>query len=346
MAEGAVRSILVINVSRIGDTLLVTPAVRAIAAAYPGARITCLGHPKRVEILEHLPFIARVGAITKRRAPWLGRLGGKSYDLAFVYGNDRPLIEYALRAARKVIAFRQGDEAVDSRLYKAVAPPAFQSVHSVLLQMALPAALDIRPAGYALAYRVTENEERWARDTLRRQLPDGAEPLIGLQVASFPTKGYRDWPIGHFIALCERILSQHPHAHFLIFGGALELERTEEVHRRFAANSSLFAGRLSLRQTAALMDRLDLYIGVDTGPTHIMGALGRPMVALYHCYSPSRLIAPLEHPCLFAVDHPRLGGDCGPETPMDEIAVETVWAQVQAALACEPRTCKARAAAA
>ena len=42
-ADLAPRSILVINVSRIGDTLLVTPALRALARAWPQARITVLG---------------------------------------------------------------------------------------------------------------------------------------------------------------------------------------------------------------------------------------------------------------------------------------------------------------
>ena len=336
MSEGAVRKILVINVSRIGDTLLVTPAIRAIAAGFPGAQITCLGHPKRVEILENLPTIGRVGAITKQRARFMGWIGRKRYDLAFVYGNDRPLIEYALRAARKVVAFRQGDEGIDARLYKAVAAPPFQSLHSVLLHLALPAAVDIPPAGHALDYRVTEAEEGWAGDILQQRLPHKAGPLIGLQVASFPTKAYRDWPVGNFIALCERIRETYPRTHFLIFGGALERDRTEALHRRFPDGSSLFAGKLSLRKTAALMSRLDLYIGVDTGPTHIMGALGIPMVALYHCYSPSRLIAPLEHPCLYAVDHPRAAAGCSPETPMGEIGVDTVWAKVEAALAEHP----------
>jgi heptosyltransferase-3 len=339
LAEGDVREILVINVSRIGDTLLVTPAIRAIAAAYPGARLTFLGHPKRMEIMENLPFIARAGSITKRRAFWSGRLAsGTRYDLAFVYGNDLPLIEYALRVAKKAVAWRQGVASIDNRLYKAVEPPGFQSAHSVVLQMALPAALGIRPAGHRLAYRVTDQEAAWAEGTLARDLPHGAGPVIGLQVASFPTKGYRDWPIGHFIALCRRVLSEYGRSHFLIFGGGLERERTRELHRQFPGSSTVYAGKLSLRQTAALMSRLDLYIGVDTGPTHIMGTFDIPLVALYHCYSPSRLIAPLEHPCLYAVDHPDLGkGACGPETPMGKISVDTVWECVRAALASRQR---------
>ena len=56
------------------------------------------------------------------------------------------------------------------------------------------------------------------------------------------------------------------------------------------------------RRDAALINELDLYVGVDTGPTHIAGALRRPMVSMYHGYSPSHLLAPLEHPRLGRLD--------------------------------------------
>jgi len=80
------------------------------------------------------------------------------------------------------------------------------------------------------------------------------------------------------------------------------------------------------------MSQLDLYVGVDTGPTHIMGALEPPMVALYHCYSPSRVLAPLERPRCYVVDHPRAVEGCPPETSMAEISVDAVWARVCEAL--------------
>ena len=99
--------ILVINVARIGDTLLSTPVLRALAAKWPQASITFLGHPKRVEVMRHLPFLAATGGITKQRALWRGRLPGRKWDLAVVYGFDRELVAYALRVADGVIAFRQ-----------------------------------------------------------------------------------------------------------------------------------------------------------------------------------------------------------------------------------------------
>ena len=329
-------SILVINVSRIGDTLLATPAIRALARAWPQGRITFLGHPKRAEIIEHLPFVAEVGTITPRRAHWRGWLPGRRWDLALVLGFDKPLVAYALRVAQRVIAFRQDDAGLDARLFRCVERPGFQSLHSALLPLLLTRAIGVPDAGGRLAYAVTPAEDAWAGATLAAALPRSRHtgPLIGLQVASFPTKAYRDWPIKRFEALCERILGRWPAAHFLIFGSDLEKSRTEALARRLGDHATLLAGKLTLRQSAAMMNRVDLYIGVDTGPTHIMGALERPMIVLYHCYSPSRLLAPLERSGLFAIDHPRTAEEgCGPETPMAEIAVEPVWAKVVEALA-------------
>ena len=328
------QHVLVINVSRIGDTLLATPAIRALAAAWPAASVDVLGHPNRIEVLQHLPFVRRVGAISKKSAPfrgWLDRLA-KPYDLAVVYGHDEALVAYALRVAKRVAAFRQANDRINARLAVLVEPPAFQSDHAVPLLLRLPAALGVPHAGLRLSYAVSDLERAWAAATLARDLPAAVTPLVGLQVASFPTKAYRDWPVESFVELCERIRGNWPQAHFLIFGGSEEHQRTAALKARLGAAATVYAGRLSLRQTGALMSRLDIYIGVDTGPTHLMSTFDIPLVGLYHGFSRSELIAPLEHPCFFPVDHPLAGPGCSTEVSMADITVDRVWQAVQQAL--------------
>ena len=329
-------SILVVYVSRIGDTMLITPAVRALAQAWPRARIDFLGSAKSAEVFRHLPFVAHVGSLTKgqaRLAGWLRRK--KKYDLALVYGydGDGPFVEYALRVAQDVIAFHQRKNALNARLLAAVEKPPFQSCHSVDNFLCLLRPLAIPHAGKYLSYAVAPEERRWAQSQLTPLRAHGSAPLIGLQVASFPTKGYRDWPIGSFIELCWQVRQVYPAVRFLIFGGKQEQERTRQLHSKFPECSTHYAGEITLRETAALMEQIDLYVGVDTGPTHIMGALHRAMVTLYHPYSPSWLLAPLEHPCLYVVDHPDAGSGCGPEASMAAISVDRVWSCVAEALA-------------
>lgn len=330
MADG--KSFLVINVARIGDTLLATPVMRALRAAHPDARIDALSHPKRAEILRHLSFLDGVGAISKRSAWLRGRLGRHRYDYAIVHGFDESLVAYALRVAKRVVAFRQRTDSLNRKLYRAVAVPAFQSAHSVALALRLPAAIDVPAAGSRLSYCVTPAEDAWAKHRLAADTPRDARPLVGLQVASFPTKAYRDWPAVAFAELAQRISKHWPAAHFLVYGGSDDRRRTSWLAQQLGTRATVYAGRLSLRQTAAIMSRTQLYVGVDTGPTHIMSAFDIPLVGLYHCYSPSRLIGALDHPYFYPVDHPRPYG-CALDVPMAEISIDMVFAAVQRALA-------------
>jgi heptosyltransferase-3 len=334
VAEAAVpapRRIVVINVTRIGDTLLATPAIRALAKAWPQAQLTVFGHPKRVEVLQHLPFVEMIGSITKHRARWRGWLGMQRWNLALVYGFDRALVAYALRVADKVVAFRQGDERIDARLFRVVEHPPAHAMHAVRLPLLLVQALGVPPDGLRLSYVVTPREKAWAREFLGALRAPGEAPLVGLQIAGFHATRYRDWPLESFAELAQRIVGRWPRARLLFFGGEAERERTAALCARLPRHASNLAGRLSLRESAALMDALDLYVGVDTGPTHIIGALEPPMVALYHCHSPGSQIGPLERPRCHVVEHPH-PAPCGPEVPMAGLPVDVVWNCVVEAL--------------
>ena len=339
--------VLVIIVARIGDTLLATPALRALKAAIPQGRLTVLAHPKRLEVLRHLPFIDVLDGITKTSAPARGWIGKNRYDVALVYGNDAALVRYALRASDGVIAFAQRDMALNRRLAHLVAEP-IEPQHAVLHRLSLLAPLglaadnlrlaslglaaeDLRLASLGLAaedlrlaYCVTAEERAWARRWLDAQALSG-RPLIGLQMASFPTKAHRDWPVSSFQELIGRIVATHAQARFLLLGDAATAAKAAPLLAANPRQVALAAGKLNLRQSAALMAELDLYIGVDTGPTHIAGALGIPMVALYHCAYPGRNLAPLQHPACIMIEHPLTGKSAATTAAMADIPVAAVW---------------------
>jgi heptosyltransferase-3 len=328
--------VLVIIVARIGDTLLVTPALRALKAAIPQGRLTVLAHPKRLEVLQHLSFIDVLEGITKTSAPARGWIGKNRYDVALAYGHDAALVRYALRVSDGVIAFRQRDAALNRRLAHLVAEPS-EPQHAVLHRLSLLAPLGLVAAGdlrlaslglaaenLRLAYCVTGEERAWARQWLAAQVPPG-RPLIGLQMASFPTKAHRDWPVSSFQDLMARIAGTRGETRFLLLGDAVAAEKAAPLLAAYPQQAALAAGRLSLRQSAALMAELDLYIGVDTGPTHIAGALGIPMVALYHCAYPGRNLAPLQHPACVMIEHPLTGKSAATTASMADIPVAAVW---------------------
>lgn len=328
--------ILFIVVSRIGDTLFSTPALRAVADTWPQARITVLGHPKRAEVFRNLPHVTELGAITKASAVVKRLWQRKKFDLAIVYGFDSSLVNYALAVSSRVVAFRQADEALNTRLAHAVPVPVFQSEHAVRQLLRLPLALGIDTHHVRIDFALSADEISGARERLKQHGLAESGPLVGLQVASFPTKGYRDWPIEYFLGLTNRIADRWPAARFLIFGGKEERDRTSWLCAAIGARAVDFSGRLTLRETGALMGQIDLYVGVDTGPTHIMSSFDTPMVALYHCLSSSRHTGPLDHPAAWLIDHPDTDVCCSEQSSMDQISIDSVWTAVQEALAGYP----------
>ena len=325
MDSNSVQKILVIIVSRIGDTLLTTPAIESISGHYKDTEITVLAHPKRYTILQHLPFVHNVGFITKNRVLWKGRFG-KKYDLAFVFGYDKKLVIYALRVSNRVIAFKQGNDKIDNRLYKSVEFPTSKNMHVVDILMTLPQAIDIYADNKRLSLSLTKVDELFAENILTENKLSN-KLLIGIQAVSFPTKAYRDWSTECFLELCKKIIEKYPNVHFLIYGGRAEKEKLNLLINGLSSYATSFIG-ISLRETAAVMSKTRLYIGVDTGPSHIMSTFNIPMIVLYHCKHKSEIYGALEHPCYFAVDHPNKK-NCSETSAMSDISVKTVLEAVK-----------------
>jgi len=321
-------NIIAFAVARIGDTLLVTPALRALRTACPEGRLTVCAHPRRMAVLEHLPFIDLLKPASRTRHA-LGRLRpGARFDWGFAWGEDRAIVRYALHVAERVIAFESGDPALDRRLHCVVERPRHPE-HAVLERLRLPRAVGVDTTDLALAYRVTPGEAASACARVRSLFAAAPLPLVALQPKSFPTKSYRDWPQASFEALAQRILARHPRCGIVILGDAEAKPIGNAFATRFPGRVKSLAGALDLRESAAVLAAADLYVGVDTGPTHLAGALGVPMVALYHCRHRGRLLAPLQHPALEVIEHPAADTACSEESAMGCIDIETVWQAVE-----------------
>lgn len=317
--------VLVIIVARIGDTLLITPTLRAIKARHPNAVVTVMAHPKRMEVLEHSPYVDQLVPMTPKSAFWRYRFSGRCFDQAIVFGHDASLVRLALRTSHQVVAFTQKDFPPHVALKEVAKPDSSQPMHAVHERLLLAEALGIRANDFCLAYSVSRAEKSWSDNWVAQHVPVAAAPLIGIQPFSFPTKAHRDWPLSAFNELVGRLRTAYPQAHFLIFGDTLARQKAGELVQGHHAYMTVCAGELSLRQTAALMAHLDLYVGVDTGPTHLAGALGVPMVAMYHCAYPGRYLAPLDHPALRMIEHPLTGQTRSSDLSMADIGVDQVF---------------------
>ncbi|MBE8597267.1 glycosyltransferase family 9 protein [Xenorhabdus sp. BG5] len=320
------QNILIINIARFGDTLLITPVIRALKEKWPEANIDIFVHKKTKEILENIDLINQLKDFSKGKAKWCGWFSRRHYDLALVYGQDKSLLQYAKRVANLAVYFSEisGKKPNEYAIARPGELMPAQQERALLID-----SLGVEVSNWRLQYNVSLYEAEYARDFLQRQ---GIERQlrIGFQLQSFPAKAYRDWPVEHFYELAQHIYRDYPHAHILLLGGKDGEDSAQMLAEKLGTNRcSSLAGKTTMRQNAAIMSQLNLYVGVDTGTTHLAGALGIPMVALYHSFHPGRFLAPQQHPKLVVIEHPVDYRQATRQDTMSAISVDQVWHSVQ-----------------
>ena len=283
------QRILCMYVARFGDTLLMSVVLKALAKQYPNAEIDFLGHAKRIQVLEHLPFIRHLGAISKKSARFKGwcaqLMGRKPYDIAFVWGHDAELVDYAKRVSKHVVISSQCNQKRQTDVDAVIDYPAdtlkiSEADDKPLTQWLLDIpekSLGFKAMDHTSEYVVTAAERALAKELLQNATATHQLPtLIGLVVESHPSAPHRDWPLDKFVELTARLHQQYPQAWFVVISGGLAAPKLKRLKEAAGGQLAEFGGRLSMRESTAMMSLLDLYIGVDTGPTLFAAALGIP----------------------------------------------------------------------
>lgn len=337
------KRILTIHVARIGDTLLTTAALRHLSKIYPNAQIDFLGHAKRIEVLLNLPYLNHIGSISKKSARfkgWCAKLiGRKPYDLALVWGHDPELVAYAHRVSKRLIISRQVDEAANRLADKAVEFPndtnlLAEARDKPLVQWILDVVeqgTQTKATSAYTDYIVTPEEAKNARTLLGRYMGNSSDTLsIGLVIESHPAGAHRDWPIENFVSLVQQMQTEQPNRYFVLIGSKLPEAKVRLLQSTLRDHLIDLSGKLSLRQSAAVINELDLYVAVDTGPSHIAAALGTPSVVMFHCLRAGEyLLAPRHPERLTIVNHPTTRQFCTFETPMSDITVGMLMSAVE-----------------
>lgn len=122
----------------------------------------------------------------------------------------------------------------------------------------------------------------------------GDRPLVvmhpggGAQSVVHPER--HRWPIERFVLLGNEIVRTYG-AQLLLVGGHEDTPLTQEIDGLTTARVGNWSGRISLNELGALAEVADLYIGNDTGPTHVAAAMGCPTIAIF-CDSDPAISAP------------------------------------------------------
>src|SRR5690606_23171405 len=108
----------------------------------------------------------------------------------------------------------------------------------------------------------------------------GDGPVVALHPGAdhFPAKR---WPVDRFALLADRLAERYG-ARVVLVGGPGDVPLAAAIRERVQRAPLLdLTGRLALLETAAVLERVDLMVGNDSGPLHMAVAVGTPVVALF-----------------------------------------------------------------
>lgn len=280
-------NLLVVGPTWVGDTVLSTPVLANLRAAFPSARICYLatawaagvlrGHPGvdelRVRPRTLAGDIRAALALRRERVEW-----------AIVLPNSvrGALLAWAAGARRRTGYDRNGR----AFLLTEPVPRPREPGHQVEEYLAL-----LRAAGVSVARRlpwiaVSREAEAFAEEVFHRAGIGPEDPVVGIQPgARFGAT--KLWAWERFAAVGDRLAGSEG-ARVLLLGSRGEAPLTARIASAMKSGVVDLAGRDDLSLLPGLLRRLSVLLTGDTGPMHIAAAVGTPVVGLFGPTDPRR----------------------------------------------------------
>ena len=281
---------LLVRLSALGDLVHALPAFSALRAAFPEDRIGWLVEDRHAALLSMVPGIDRLhvvprGKWKKEGFAWREALALRQELAAAGYtaavdlqglGKSALWPWLARIPVRVGYGDRDGREG-SRRLYNRRVQPT--GAHVVERNLALAAALGAAPAERVRLKvpdaTVASVGEGWERQS-------GGRPVALLN----PGAGWESkrWPPRHFARLA-RFLDEALGLSVLVLWGPGEEAPAREI---VEASSAGMLPPTSIVEMTEAIRRAALFVGGDTGPTHLAAYLGVPVIAPYGASDPAR----------------------------------------------------------
>lgn len=286
------RSILLVRLSAIGDIVFASPVVSALRRQWPDAHIAWLVQPECVALLDQHPDLDEVIVcpLPHWRRLWRERrlreltnciltlrenLRARDFDLAIdLQGLLKSGLLTWLSGARERIGLgsREGSQWLMTRRL----PRGGESKRIGSEYLFLAESLGLPVADFEMVVHYGRSEAAFVDDIIRREgLGNGYAVLC-----PFTTRAQKHWIEARWPPLAHRIRDTLGLAPVLL-GGPGDREAATRIAD--AADDLIvdLAGKTSLTEAAALIDRAALLVAVDTGLGHMGIALNTPSLLLF-----------------------------------------------------------------
>lgn len=333
-------NILIIKPSAIGDIVMSLPALSALRKGFPDAKITWLVRSEYAPLLRNHPDLNEIILFDRTLlAKWwcssqsfkalrvlLGQLRGEHFDAVIdLQGLLRTGVFSWISGAKHRFGIKNAREGA-SLFYNHRIKHDLGCAHVVDFYLKMVESVTGQPS---FAEFVVPRDE-YAEDAVRRLLGDNRVAdnnyIVMIPGASNLKKC---WPAKNFAAVADRIRLQSDSA-IIMAGSQGDRKFTAAVQAATGVPLIDLAGRTTIPELIALLRNSRLVISNDTGPGHIAGALGVPLVILFGPTNPRRL-CPHRRPQTVVTADPDFASleiyNADPKHNITNISVDAVYAK-------------------
>jgi predicted lipopolysaccharide heptosyltransferase III len=324
-------NILLIQLKRIGDLILTTPAIAAVREKFPDANLTIVISPACKALA---PAIAGVNKllVMPRGLAGFGTIaaiarGKFDYCVDFTRNDRSALLVLLSRAKKRIVSFRiKVRSRFRTRFYNEFVDHRMRDMHTIDYHLAL-----LEPLGIS-------NVSRAARLELPKSSRETADELLNANsirrdfIVFHPgsARAEKFWNAQRWADVINHAADNHD-VDLVLTGGPSPLEQTHisDIKSKVRHRVVDLSGKTGLLTLAALIGKARLLITVDSAPMHLASASRTPQVILFGPTNPFHW-RPRESPALilqgtststsplieFVPKQPRL--------PMNQISTEAV----------------------
>ncbi|MBI5970723.1 MAG: glycosyltransferase family 9 protein [Deltaproteobacteria bacterium] len=287
----AVKKILVVSSTALGDTLLSTPAVRAVRRRYPKSLIIACFNKDNMELFSNNPHIDGVIAFHggyKKFWSAVKELKKFKFDLALIlHGNEPQATPLCYLSGARFIFKLPNDSRYNFLLSNRTPVLGWVDLgHGIEARLKTAALAGCKAIDPRMELFVHAELEEEVDGFLKGEGVIGGAPLIGFQPGA-STKS-RMWFADRFIELGKRLVKDIPGVRIALTGSPAEKPLCDCIAEGIGPGALCAAGRIDLTGLPSLIKRFSVFVTGDTGPMHIAYTTGTPVVALYAVSDPGR----------------------------------------------------------
>jgi lipopolysaccharide heptosyltransferase II len=275
--------VLVVRMSSIGDVVLTEPVVAALRAARPGIEIGFAVKAALRDLVAGNKDISTIhtlaGPSPLQLASLCREVRARRYSAVVdLHANLRSALVARASAAPLVSVYRKRDPGVwfSVRVRHRPFRAAMRIVDRYLSALA---PLGVHAQHARVRFHAASRDVAWAGGFLPGR---GLSPGSFIAVAPGAVWSTKRWPADRYGAVVQE-LSLETGLPAVLVGSAAERGLCEAVAAGAgrSVRTTVAAGEATLGGTAAIIAGAALYIGNDSGLTHIAAALGTPTVAIF-----------------------------------------------------------------